>query len=167
MPAVEKIGGNYFMRENPKDVYEKVFAEDPFETRRDLSGNDIVSSMFGDQVGGLNVAPRKKPCDIEVVLTCTLEEFYNGSIRQVEYTRNEIRHDAKTTYPVKAVQQVEIKPGCSEKSSLTFKGMGHDERGHETSNLVIKFEQAPHECYKRSNNDLVYTHKLSLLDSMQ
>lgn len=43
--------------------------------------------MFGDAFGGQNQPKTVAPKDIEVVLECTLDEFYNGCMKQVEYDR--------------------------------------------------------------------------------
>jgi len=69
-----------------------------------------------------------------------LEEFYNGAIKQVEYQRNIVQHDAKTVVSESSVQQVEVKPGFSESSELVFAKMGHQSPNQVSSNLVVRFK---------------------------
>lgn len=93
--------------------------------------------------------------------------MYNGSIKQVEYSRNEVTHDAKTCKAVRKVQQIEVKPGFSESSELLFKKKGHQSPGHVDANLIIKFKQAAHADYRRVGHDLVFTKKISLLEAFE
>jgi len=74
-----------------------------------------------------------------VTLDCSLEEFYNGSIKNVEYERAVTNHDARSVSVECRCQQVEVKPGFSESSELVFKKMGNQSPGHVASDLIIKF----------------------------
>lgn len=86
------------------------------------------------------MAKKEAPNDIEVTLECTLEELYNGSIKQVEYERCIVKHDAKTLKTERQVQQVEVKPGFSEATVLNFKGSGNQQAGQSTADLIVKFK---------------------------
>lgn len=50
----------------------------------------MLGSMFGDAFRGLGNMPEKMPADIEVTVECTLAEFYNGSMKTVEYQAMEV-----------------------------------------------------------------------------
>lgn len=52
--------------------------------------------MFADSFRALNQPAPKAPKNAEVVVECTLEEFYNGAIKQVIYEIDEVQHDART-----------------------------------------------------------------------
>jgi DnaJ-class molecular chaperone len=58
--------------------------------------------------------------------------------------------------------EVEVKPGYSENTTLTYEQRGNEAEGHKPSNLVIHFKQAAHSFLKRKNNDLIYTHSVTL-----
>ena len=58
-----------------------------------------------------------------------------------------------------------MKPGFSESSELVFAKMGHQSPNQVTSNLVVRFKQTDHECYRRVGHDLVLTKQVSLLDA--
>lgn len=52
-------------------------------------------------------------------------------------------------------------------TELKFPHEGHQRFGHERSDIVAKFVELPHKKFKRSGNDLIYSHKISLLDSLK
>lgn len=62
-------------------------------------------------------------------------------------------------------KEIEIKPGMGPWSELRFPQEGHERYAHEKSELVVRFTELPHDKFKRNINDLVYKHKISLLDS--
>jgi len=166
-PDGKSIGGRYFLKESPFHVFEKFFTKtDPFGHQNDLKQNDVYSTLFGDAFGGQKQAAKSKPEDIVITLEASLEELYNGSIKYVEYEREVIQHDAKTTRLTADKQIVEVKSGFSTETSLTFKGKGHQEVGHEASNLVVKFAQKEHEKYRRIGDDLILTEKITLEDAL-
>lgn len=57
---------------------------------------------------------------------------------------------------------IEVKPGYSEHTTLTFAQRGNEAEGHKASNLVIHFKQAAHPFLRRKENDLIYTHSVTL-----
>jgi DnaJ-class molecular chaperone len=57
---------------------------------------------------------------------------------------------------------VEVKPGFSEHSTLTYSQKGHEAEGHKPSNIVISFKQSAHPFLKRKDNDIIYTQTVSL-----
>lgn len=52
-------------------------------------------------------------------------------------------------------------------NELRFSGEGHNRFAQRPGDLVIKFAQKTHLKFKRQGNDIVYIHKLSLLDSLK
>ena len=38
---------------------------------------------------------------------------------------------------------------------------------HEKSDLIVRFVEIPHSKFKRQGNNLIYSHKISLLDSLK
>jgi hypothetical protein len=53
-------------------------------------------------------------------------EFYNGSIKSVSYTRDQILWNNRSIDKVEETMKVEIKPGYSAGNVLTFPGKGHE-----------------------------------------
>jgi DnaJ-class molecular chaperone len=151
------------LRKEPEKYFEEILKTTDFLLEdRANDGRDVQQSIFADSFGGLNQPKQSKPADITVTVACTLEEFYNGSIKQVEYMREVVQHDAKTKRLESCVQQIEVKPGFSESSELVFKKMGHQAAGHIHADLIVKFTQVDHACYRRVGHDLILTHKMSL-----
>lgn len=151
------------MRESPFIFFDKVFnGTDPWLEQRSDKANDTFGSMFGDGFGGISAVAKPKPEDIEVTLECTFAEFYNGSFKQCSYEREIVQADGKTTKSKQESVQIEVKPGFSDKTVLSFKGQGHQQVGHTPSDFVVKFSQKEDNCYKRVGDDLVLTLPITL-----
>lgn len=131
-----------------------------------MDGSDLQGSMFGDAFRGLNSVPSNVPSDIEVTVECTLAEFYVGSMKKVEYTSSEVQHDARTIKQVPRMLNVQVHPGFSEKTVLTYKNKGNEVIGKDSTNLIVKFKQIANPDWRRVGDDLILTHKVSLASSM-
>ena len=74
------------MKMSPENYYElKLQSTDFIEEDRAVNGQDANQSIFADSFGGLTQPKAGQPSDVVVKVKCTLEEFYNGSIKQVEF----------------------------------------------------------------------------------
>ena len=74
------------MQQSAEAIFDRVYTStDPWAETRDLDGSDLTGSMFGDAFRGLSNVPEKLPQDITVTVECTLAEFYNGSMKKIEY----------------------------------------------------------------------------------
>lgn len=74
------------MKVSPESIFDKIFNSiNPWEDQDNLDGSDTRGSMFGDGFNGLNQKPAAAPVDVEVTLQCTLQEFYNGSLKHFTY----------------------------------------------------------------------------------
>jgi len=72
---------------------------------------------------------------------------------------------------IESVEQkmvVEVKPGFNSESTLKFASRGHQKHAYFQSALIVKFNQVHTEGlnYVRNDDDLVYTHSLSLEDAL-
>ena len=100
-PQGEKIGGGYFLKVEPENYFETVLGKTDFILEeRAVDGADAQQSIFADSYGGLNAPKANAPANIEITLDCTLNEFYNGSVKEFEFDRNVVQHDAKSVKPV-------------------------------------------------------------------
>ena len=118
---------------------------------------------------GLTQPTRLAPADVKVTLECTLAEFFNGSCKTINYKRTQTNIDGRTLNLVNEAFAIQVKPGHSDSTVMTFKGkgnQGHDNYHH--SNLVVSLKAAPepNSAYSRSGNNLIYTHSLSLAESL-
>ena len=86
------------MKKSPENYYEDVFQNTDFiSDKRENDGSDARESLFSDGYGGMGQAKPVKPKDLEVEIEVTLEELYNGALKTISYTKDEVKHDAKTT----------------------------------------------------------------------
>ena len=66
-----------------------------------------------------------------------------------------------------ASKEIVITPGMGEDTVIKFPFEGHERFARERSELIVKLVLLPSKKFKRKGNDLIYTHKLSLLDSLK
>ena len=88
-------------------------------------------------------------------------------MKEVQYSRNIVQHDAKTIVSEPQMQQVEVRPGFSESTELVFKKRGHQSPGQIDADLIIKFKQLAHEHYRRKGHDLILTQKITLQQAFE
>ena len=166
--VAEKIGGGYFLKMEPEHYFEVMLKSTDFVTSdRETNGSDAQQSFFSDSFGGMQQPKSAAPEDIVVTVDCTLDEFFNGSIKQVEYERKVVKHDAKTLEVERKVQQIEVKPGFSESSELIYRKDGNQAPGHVNSDLIVKFKQCEHPEYRRVGHDLIFTKKITLQEAFE
>jgi len=129
--------------------------------------NDEYGSIFNSAYGGMNEAEKKKLDDINIDLHCTLEEFYNGTVKYINYKKNTLNYDQRTFNLKDAKIKVEIFPGYSKETVLKFPYQGNEAPGQISSDLIIHLKEIPHEKYRRVNkDDLLYIHDISLSDAL-
>lgn len=164
VPGLEgNIIGGYRYGGNSFEIFEKVFGTtNPFADRLEDDGKDQYGSMFGDSYGALNSVVHPAPKDIILSVKCSLTELYNGCMKKVSYTRLGLMHDGRTQRDIPVEIEIEVKPGFSESTVLTFANKGNEAEGHRPSNVVVKFLQEVHPTLKRKDNDLIYTHTVTL-----
>ena len=113
--------------------------------------------------------PPEAPADIVVKLSCSLFEFYNGSLRTFTYSRDKIQPDGRTVAKADETMTVEVKPGFDTSTEIRFASKGNEAYAAPHSPLVIKFELNEDSFktnYKRKGINLVYLHTLSLQDAL-
>jgi DnaJ family protein B protein 4 len=102
-----------------------------------------------------------------VTLGCTIFEFYNGSIKKIDYTRQVLEPDGRSIRNQDESMTIEVKPGYDTDTVLTFSSKGHEAYALKQSALVIRFSLEPTETnYVRKGDNLVYTHSMTLEDAL-
>jgi hypothetical protein len=110
------------------------------------TGKDLYGSLFGEGYGGANQKLPDPPKDIIVYSECTLEEFYNGCMKCVNFERNILTAQSNTTkkvhetkyflffllYYILFIREFEVKPGYGKTTILKFPGEGNEEYTHTT-----------------------------------
>lgn len=74
--------------------------------------------------------------------------------------------DGKTTSAKEESLLLEIKPGYSKNTLLTFVNQGHQDVQRHTSNLIIKIVEITHQNYSRKDNDLIYSTDITLAEAL-
>lgn len=98
---------------------------------------------------------------------CTLEEFFFGCKKEIFFERIVLLGDERSEKFTVVSKEIEIKPGMGTWSELKFSQEGHNMYGHDKSDLIVQFVEIPHSRFKRQGNNLLYSHKISLLDSLK
>jgi DnaJ family protein B protein 13 len=124
------------------------------------------SSMFGYAFGGLRGTDPSPPLDLRVEVPCTLEELYNGCLKEVKYSRQKHNSDRRTTHLNAETKTLVIKPGYANGSELKFAKEGNDGLNAPTSDLIFVIKELPHAVFKRLRNDLACTVAMSLQDCL-
>lgn len=101
-----------------------------------------------------------------MTIECTLEEFFFGCKKSICFERIVLLGDERSEKFTVISRDLEVKPGMGPWTELRLVGEGHERFGLEKSDLVIKFKEVFHPLFKRQGDDLIYLHKISLLDSL-
>jgi DnaJ family protein B protein 4 len=67
---------------------------------------------------------------------------------------------------VEEILTIDIKPGWKKGTKITFPEKGNETRNVIPSDLVFIIEERAHPKFKRDGNDLIYTHKIPLVDAL-
>jgi DnaJ-class molecular chaperone len=83
--------------------------------------------------------------------------------------RDKIKLHGRSINKVEEEIQVEVQPGMDTNTVLTFTSQGNEQYNHPRSSLIIKFclDDSHFNNYKRSGNNLIYTHKISLREALK
>lgn len=77
--------------------------------------------------------------DIIIPIECTLEEFFKGTIKSVEYTKRLLTEDISKTKTEQLKREIEVKAGYSDQTELWFPKEGNQAFIAHQGDLVIKF----------------------------
>ena len=152
---------------NGHEIFEKFMGtSNPFTLIRD-NEKKLKETIVIDAANANMEKKESKEKDININLECTLEELYNGCVKNVKYSKKKICEDFRTTEDQEANVDVEIMKGYDKNTVLPFKEMGNDIPGEKSSDLVIHIKEKKHPYFKRVNkNDLIYTHEITLAQAL-
>ena len=123
----QMVGGYIFLG-NSDEIFDAYFEDENALNRERFEddGSDMFGSLLGDAHGAKRKPKPAAPKNVEVSISCSLVEFYNGSLKMVKYMRDKIYPDGRTITKVEEELQVEIQPGMDTKTVLTFPGCGNE-----------------------------------------
>ena len=163
------VKGAYKFLNNGHEIFERYMGtSNPFTLIRDNEKiSEEIPSVFGSAFGGQNKEKEKELSPIHIYLECTLEELYNGCVKTINYKKNNINYDLRTTNVVEVSQDVEIFRGYDDNTIITYKEKGNDAPGMISSDLIVHIKEVPHKSFKRINkNDLLYIHEIPLVKAL-
>lgn len=160
---------NGFNPRSAEDIFAEFFGNrSPFGS---FSAGDepAYESFFGSgnsfNMGGFGARkPRKDPA-LTTTLQCSLEELYTGVMRKMKISRSVLDAQHRPS-KVSEVLMIEVKPGWKRGTKVTFPEKGDERPGVIPADVIFVVEEKPHACYERDGNDLIYTHRLPLVDAL-
>ncbi|KAJ9549317.1 hypothetical protein OSB04_021860 [Centaurea solstitialis] len=154
-----------FNSRNPNDIFTEFFGQsNPFS--QNIFNEEVFSELRG--VGGgttVRMPPSTKAPSIERVLSCSLEDLYQGTTRKMKISRDVIDAHGKSV-TVEEILTINIKPGWKKGTKITFPEKGNEHQGVIPADLVFIIDEKPHPTFKRDGNDLVFTQKISLVEAL-
>ncbi|KAF3674191.1 putative 26S proteasome non-ATPase regulatory subunit 2 -like protein A-like [Capsicum annuum] len=131
--------------------------------------DDIFASSFGEGGGGGGAsmhqsAPRKE-APIQQNLPCSLEDIYKGATKKMKISR-EVADASGKRMQVQEILTINIKPGWKKGTKITFQDKGNEYPGVIPADLVFILDEKPHKVFSRDGNDLIVTHKISLIEAL-
>ena len=162
--------GGFHYSGNSHDIFEKFFGtSNPFAIS--LDGNLRFNSE--DNGNSLSIIDRfqqshlkSKADDLYIDCDCTLEEFFYGCKKELQFERRTLHGDERTETNVTQLREIEIRPGMGPWTELRFPQEGHEVFCNERSDLVVRLSEKPHPKFTRRGDDIVYTHSISLCEGL-
>ena len=164
----KKIEGYRYLG-NGHEIFEKFMGtSNPFTLVRDGEKmNDEFGSAFGSAYGGQKQSLKANLPPIKIDLECTLEELYNGCVKNVKYNKNVLAFDQRTTQNKETSIDVEIFKGYAKNTIIEFKGKGNEAPGMKNSDLIVSIKEKKDEHFRRVNkDDLIYIQKITLAQAL-
>ena len=158
-----KIKAGYIYSGNGHEIFEKFMGTDNPFTLKD----EYEKGFFDEEKEENKKISEDKIQNIDVNLECTLEELYNGCVKNIKYKKKVIGFDFRSTEEKEVSLDVEVFKGYDKNTVITFKGLGHQTPGIRDSDLLVHIKEKKHKCFQRVNkNDLIYVHKIDLAQAL-
>lgn len=129
----------------------------------------VASDLHKDHVSNAEV----KAKDMRLSLWCTLNEFYYGSKKTVQYTRFSVTGASLFQIGLGAqvsnervIKQIDVKPGMRDGTLLRFPGFGNNPALKRQGDLVVVLRRIDHSTMVRRIDDLIYKHRISLKQAL-
>ncbi|EEC78445.1 hypothetical protein OsI_18296 [Oryza sativa Indica Group] len=145
---------------------------------------------FGGSPRAGETSATKAPA-IERQLACSLEDLYRGATKKMKISRDvldatgedgvkgrkverrgrlrvvhERRHERRKPTNLEEILTIDIKPGWKKGTKVTFPKKGNEKPNIIPSDLVFIIEERSHARFKRDKDDLIYTHRISLVEAL-
>ena len=104
--------------------------------------------------------------DLEITCECTLEEFHQGSIKQLGFMRTILNEASGKTKTEKVTREIAVKPGMKPGMQMRFIREGNQTSDKLVGDLIVTITEVPHATLRRDGDNLIYRHKISLADAL-
>ena len=85
------------MLASSNDVYEEEFsAKDPYSYQDLFTEKMHYGALFNDAIQGQNNKETNPPADIMITLECSLQEFYCGSQKEINFQRGVLKDNGRS-----------------------------------------------------------------------
>nr|CAB3463785.1 unnamed protein product [Digitaria exilis] len=163
-------GPFHFQTRSPEEIFSELFrGKFPGAGPRSPGGGVPHGfPRFGGAAGpgeASSAGLQRKAPPIERQLPCSLEDLYKGATKKMKISRDVLDAAGKPT-SVEEILTIDIKPGWKKGTKITFPEKGNETRNIVPADLVFIIEERAHPKFKRDGNDLVYTHKISLVEAL-
>ena len=111
------------------------------------------------------------PKQIEIIehnLNVTLEDLFLGSSKKIRITKRIVDSTTGQLTTVAVEKNIAIKKGWKDGTKLTYEKEGDEiEPDVEPADIIFTLKTKPHSIFQREGDDLIYTMKISLLESIE
>ena len=153
-----KRGGIYSFDVSPVAIFEKFFGTaNPYSALLDIS--TAFEALTTDKPAALGL---QRTFDVGV----TLEELYFGCNKIVKHTRKVQAEVGGEIVEEERTLTIVVPPGCKNGQRFVFEKEGNAKPGMEPGAVVYTLAALKHDVFARSGDDLVFTSKLPLIDSL-
>ncbi|CAL9093875.1 unnamed protein product [Musa acuminata var. zebrina] len=120
-----------------------------------MFGNDVFVSAFSGEGEGatMHTQQPRKAAPVEKRLPCSLEDLYKGTAKKMKISREVLDASRKTT-TVEEILSIDVRP--------RWKFCPHII----PADIVFIIDEKPHDVFTREGNDLIATHKISLVEAL-
>ncbi|GMJ09761.1 hypothetical protein HRI_004645300 [Hibiscus trionum] len=108
---------------------------------------------------------RRKPQPIEKTLECTLEELCFGAVKKINIVKDVIS-DEGIIVKQEDTLAINIKPGWTKGTKVTFEGKGDEKPGYLPADIVFSIREKRHHLFKRSGDDLEIVVEIPLVKAL-
>lgn len=131
----------------------------PGHYQNGFTTDDYFSSFQHDE-NGAHVVYKDPPVHHDLYVT--LEEVLDGSKRKVKITRKLFTDDLTSSKLEEKILVIQIKPGWKAGTKIIFEREGDRKPGILPADIIFVIKDKPHQVFKRSGSDIVYTARITL-----
>ena len=138
--ATGKRFGAYNYRGNCYQIFDWFFLRNnPFYDIADMDGEEPEEGSFLAEAQGKKPELPAMPT-IEVEVSTTLQEFYNGCMKTIVYEHEKIALDGQTIEMQGQMKSIEVAKGMKDGDTYMYRGEGHQQPGSVPGDIKVIFK---------------------------